>query len=76
MDFLWGLFNSIFYNKSSIDTLTSNIYIYIYIYIFTLNTEIDTLYSNMHLNSYYTKAEIDDLDNAFSTLILNTYNKK
>ena len=57
------------YDKSSTDTLISNIYDDVYI-----KTEIGTLFSNIDLNNYYTKTEIDDLDNDLSTLILNTYN--
>ena len=68
--FSWGLFNSDFLNKPSIDTLVPNIYNDIYI-----KTEIDTLFSNSDLSHDYTKAETDDLDNELSTLILNTYNK-
>ena len=59
-----------FYNKSSIDTLISNIYDDVYI-----KTEIDTLFSNIDSSTYYTKNEVDDIGNELSTLILNTYNK-
>ena len=70
MYFLWELFDSIsFCNKSSIDTLFSNIYDDVYI-----KTESDTLFSNIAWSSYYTKSETDDLDNGLSTLFLNTYN--
>ena len=34
-----------------------------------------TLFSNIDLSSYFTKSEIDDIDNELSTLILNTYTK-
>ena len=57
-------------NKSSIDTLVSNMCGDVYI-----KTEIDTLCSNLDLNNQYTKTEIDDLDNELPTLMLNTYNK-
>ena len=58
------------HNNSLIGTLVSNIYNDIYI-----ETGIDTLCSNIDLSNYYTKAEIDDLDNELSTLLLNTCNK-
>ena len=58
------------YNKSSIDTLISNIYNDIY-----NKTGIDTLFSNIYLSNYYTKTETDDLDNELPTLALNAYNK-
>ena len=58
------------YNKSSIVTLISNIYDDVYI-----ETEIGTLFSNIDLSSYCTKAETDDLDNELPTLTFNTYNK-
>ena len=51
--------------------MISNIYNDIYI-----KTEIDTLLSNIDLINYYTKTEIDDLDNELSALIFNTYNKR
>ena len=70
MYFLWGLFDSNVYDKSSIGTLIPNIYNDIYI-----KTEIDTLSSNIDLRNYYTKTETDDLDNELPTLALNTYNK-
>ena len=59
------------YSKPSIDILISNIYNDIYI-----KTEIETLLSNIDLINYYTKTEIDDLDNELSALIFNTYNKR
>ena len=34
-----------------------------------------SLFSNIDLSNYYTKIEIDDIDNELSTLILNTYTK-
>ena len=70
MYFLWGLFDSIFYNKSPIDTLIPNTHDDVYI-----KTEFDTLFPNIDLSNYYTKTEIDDLDNELSSLVLNTYNK-
>ena len=54
-----------FYNKPSIDTLISTTDSYIY-----MKTEIDTLFSNIDFSNHHTKAEIDDLDNELSTLIL------
>ena len=44
-------------------TVEPNIYNDIYI-----KTAIDTLFSNIDLNNYYTETEIDDLDNELSTL--------
>ena len=35
----------------------------------------DLIIPNIDLSNYYTKTEIDDLDNELSTLILNTYTK-
>ena len=35
----------------------------------------DLIVSNIDLSSYYTKAEINDIDNELSNLILNTYTK-
>ena len=64
------MFNSIFYNKSFIGTLISNIYDDVYV-----KTEIYTLFSNIDLSSYYIKNEVDDIDNGLSALVLNTYNK-
>ena len=32
----------------------------------------DSLFSNIDLSNYYTKTEVDDIDNELSTLILNT----
>ena len=40
-----------------------------------INSEIDTLFSNIDLSNYYTKSEVDDIDNELSTLILNTCTK-
>ena len=70
MYFLRWLFNSIFYNTSSIDTLISDIHDDVYI-----KTEIDTLCSNTDLSNYYTKNEVDNIDDELSALILNTYTK-
>ena len=50
--------------------MISNVYNDIYI-----KTKIDTLFSNIDLSNYYTKTEIDDLDDELSTLTLNTQNK-
>ena len=50
------------YNKSSIDNVIPNIYDDAYI-----KTEIDTLFSNIDLSNYYTKNEVDDIDNELST---------
>ena len=33
------------------------------------------MFSNIDLSSYYTKTEVDDIDNELSALILNTYTK-
>ena len=35
----------------------------------------DLIVSNIDLSNYYTKTEIDDIDNELSTLTLNTYTK-
>ena len=35
----------------------------------------DSLFSNIDLNSYYFKIEVDDIENELSTLILNTCTK-
>ena len=35
-----------------------------------------SLFPNIDLSNYYTIAEVDDIDNGLSTLILNTYTKK
>ena len=35
----------------------------------------DSLFSDTDLSNYYTKAEIDDLGNELSTLLLNTYTR-
>ena len=35
----------------------------------------DSLFSNIDLSSYYSKIEVDDIDNELFTLILNTYTK-
>ena len=40
-----------------------------------IKTEIGPLFSNIDLNNYYTKAEIDDIHKGLSTLILNTCTK-
>ena len=59
------------YNKPPIDILIPNIYNDVYI-----NTEIDTLVSTIDSSKYYTKTEIDGLDNELSTSIVNTYTKR
>ena len=33
----------------------------------------DSLFPNIDLNNYYTKIEVDDIDNELPTLIFNTY---
>ena len=35
----------------------------------------DSLFSNIDLSNYYSKIEVDDIDNELSTLIFNTYTK-
>ena len=35
----------------------------------------DPLISNIDLSNYYSKIEVDDIDNEGSTLLLNTYTK-
>ena len=35
----------------------------------------DSLCSNIDLSNYYSKTEVDDIDNDLSTFILNTYTK-
>ena len=35
----------------------------------------DSLFSNIDLSNYYSKTELDDIDNELSALILNTYTK-
>ena len=35
----------------------------------------DLLFSNIALSNYYSKIEVDDIDNELSTLTLNTYTK-
>ena len=37
------------------------------------NVATDSLFSNIDLSSYYSKIEVDDIDNERSTLILNAY---
>ena len=54
-------------DKTFVDTLIVDIHNDTYI-----KTEIDSLFSNIDLSNYYTKA-VDDIDNDLSTLILNTY---
>ena len=39
------------------------------------NVATDSLFSKIDLSNYYTKIEIDDIDNELSTLVLNTYTK-
>ena len=39
------------------------------------NVATDSLFPNIGLSSYYSKIEVDDIDNELSTLILNTYTK-
>ena len=58
------------YNKTSVDILIANTYNDTYI-----KTEIDSLIPNINLSNYYTKSEVDDIDNELSTLILDTYTK-
>ena len=35
----------------------------------------DSLFSNIDLSNYYSKIEVDDIDNELFTLVLNTYTK-
>ena len=58
------------YNKTFVDILIAGIYNDTY-----MKTEIGSLFSNVDLCSYYTKSEVDDIDNELFTLILNTYTK-
>ena len=38
-------------------------------------TEVDALFGNIDFSNYYTKTEVDDIDNELSTLVLNIYTK-
>ena len=58
------------YKKAYVDILITGIYNYIYI-----QTETDTLFSNIDLGNYYTKSDVDGIGNELSTLVLNTYTK-
>ena len=58
------------YNKTSVDMSVADIHNGVHI-----NTEHDTLFSNIDLSNYFTKSEVDDIENELSTLILNTYSK-
>ena len=58
------------HNKTHVGILIADIYNDAYI-----KTEIDSLFSNLDLSNYYTKSEVDDIDNELFTLILNTYTK-
>ena len=40
-----------------------------------MKTDIGSLIATISLSDYYNKAEIDDIDNELSALVLNTYNK-
>ena len=44
-------------------------------FLFKQHTEIDNLIAAVNVSNYYTKAEVDDMDNELSTLILNMFNK-
>ena len=50
------------YNKTPVGILIANVYNDTYI-----KTEIDSLFSNIDLSSYYTKSEVDDICNGLST---------
>ena len=56
------------YNKTYVYILIAGVYNVIYI-----KTDIDTLFSNIDLSNYYTKSDVDDIDNELSSLTLNTY---
>ena len=58
------------YNKTYVDILIADICNDSY-----STTEIDILCSNIELSNYYTKSDVDDIDNDLSTLLLNSYTK-
>ena len=58
------------YNKTYVDILIADIYNDTYI-----KTEIGTLFPNIDLSNYYTKSDVDDIDNELSTLMFNDYTK-
>ena len=58
------------YNKTSTDNLITQIYDDVY-----LKLEIDDLFTNINISSYYDKAYIDFLDNEISAQFLSTYTK-
>ena len=60
------------YNKTEINSMLTGVSTDLSNYY--NKTQVDAIVANNNF-SYYTKSEIDDLDNELSTLILNTYTK-